>query len=125
VPGLSQFTPRRRKTVSNKSSTKNAERVEHTPGPWAVHFIDRDGKPSLWIYSHDNGTPSRTVVETGALDCWPLSEANAQLIAAAPELLEALEACLADLEHYVSTHGPGPDVRLANAKAAIAKVRGQ
>ena len=50
--------------------------------------------------------------------------ANARLIAAAPELLEALEAVLPDLEHYVATHGPGPDKRLAAARAAIAKARG-
>ena len=40
------------------------------------------------------------------------------------ELLEALEAVLPDLEHYVATHGPGPDKRLAIARAAIAKARG-
>ena len=51
-------------------------------------------------------------------------EANARLIAAAPELLEALEAVLPDLEHYVATHGPGPDKRLAVARAAIAKATG-
>ena len=50
--------------------------------------------------------------------------ANARLIASAPELLEALEAILPDLEHYVATHGPGPDKRLAAARAAIAKAKG-
>jgi len=50
--------------------------------------------------------------------------ANARLIAAAPELLEALEAVIPDLEHYVATHGPGPDKRLAIARAAIAKAKG-
>ena len=47
-----------------------------------------------------------------------------RLIAAAPELLEALEAVLPDLEHYVATHGPGPDKRLALAREAIAKAKG-
>ena len=40
------------------------------------------------------------------------------------ELIDALEAVLPDLEHYVATHGPGPDKRLAIARAAIAKARG-
>ena len=40
------------------------------------------------------------------------------------DLLDALEAVLPDLEHYVATHGPGPDKRLAIARAAIAKARG-
>lgn len=38
--------------------------------------------------------------------------------------IEALEAVVPDLEHYVSTHGPGPDVRLAAFKAALADVHG-
>ena len=50
--------------------------------------------------------------------------ANAMIIAAAPTLLDALEAVIPDLEHYVATHGPGPDKRLAAARAAIAKARG-
>jgi hypothetical protein len=37
------------------------------------------------------------------------------------DLAEALLACLPDLEHYVSTHGPGPDKRLESARAALAK----
>ncbi len=49
------------------------------------------------------------------------SEANARLIAAAPELLEAIIECLPDLEHYVSTHGSGPDKRLTKLNSAIAK----
>lgn len=43
------------------------------------------------------------------------------LILAAPDLLAALADCLPDLEHYASTHGPGPDRRLEAAKAAIAR----
>jgi hypothetical protein len=58
------------------------------------------------------------------VNCGIRSEEYARLIAAAPDLLEALEDCLADLQHYVSTHGPGPDSRLAKAEAAIAKAKG-
>lgn len=36
-----------------------------------------------------------------------------------------LEAVLPDLEHYVSTHGPGPDVRLAAFKEALATTKAQ
>lgn len=49
----------------------------------------------------------------------------AHLIAAAPDLLAALEACLPDLKHYAATHGPGPDRRLEQARAAIAKAKGE
>ena len=90
----------------------------HTPGPWDVepkgsrHFVD--GADGLTVaYLDRAGVRERSEIE-----------ANARLIAAAPELLEALEAVLPDLEHYVATHGPGPDKRLAAARAAIAKAKG-
>ena len=82
---------------------------QHTPGPWTVD--------NQYIHGPD-GIRFLAVAGDGA------GQANARLIAAAPELIEALEAVLPDLEHYVATHGPGPDKRLAIARAAIAKARG-
>lgn len=82
---------------------------QHTPGPWTVD--------NQYIHGPD-GIRFLAVAGDGA------GQANARLIASAPELLEALEAVLPDLEHYVATHGPGPDKRLAIARAAIAKARG-
>jgi hypothetical protein len=35
------------------------------------------------------------------------------------QLLNAARECVADLAHYVSTHGPGPDRRLELLKSAI------
>ena len=109
----------------NKSNTMKTNieapakhRPAHTPGPWDVepkgsrHFVD--GADGLTVaYLDRAGVRERSEIE-----------ANALLIAAAPELIEALEAVLPDLEHYVATHGPGPDKRLAIARAAIAKARG-
>jgi hypothetical protein len=86
----------------------NASTRQHTPGPWGVegsYVHGPDGKRFLAVASDGEG------------------QANARLIAAAPALLEALEACLPDLEHYVATHGPGPDKRLAIARAAIARAK--
>lgn len=40
------------------------------------------------------------------------------------DLLEALRECLPDLEHYVSTHGPGPDRRLDRLRGALAAFEG-
>ena len=40
---------------------------------------------------------------------------------ALPDLLEACQNVINDLKHYVSTHGPGPDKRLEDLQAAIAK----
>ena len=93
-------------------------RPAYTPGPWDVeskgsrHFVD--GADGLTVaYLDRAGVRERSEIE-----------ANARLIASAQELIDALEAVLPDLEHYVATHGPGPDKRLAAARAAIAKARG-
>ena len=89
----------------------------HTPGPWTIlpntpHFVRA-------MHPAEGMQPVATVYHfDGEL------AANAMLIAAAPTLLDALEAVIPDLEHYVATHGPGPDKRLAIARAAIAKARG-
>lgn len=103
----------------------------HTPGPWRVkqtgftYFRDLTILGEDW---HGEETPVAAALVRNALHPYGRAdkaraeiEANARLIASAPELLEALDACLPDLEHYVATHGPGPEKRLALARAAIAK----
>ena len=51
-------------------------------------------------------------------------EANATLIAAAPELLEALECLIHDVECEIEPHGRMIDA-FSNAKNAIAKAKGE
>ena len=67
---------------------------KHTPGPWIVsadplHFYSLTtvigGKESL----QKNGPPQQMIVQVGGFAEWQEAEANARLIAAAPELLEA------------------------------------
>ena len=112
------------KTITEVPATTSPA---HTPGPWSLSpSFDRverrvqhgDTPPLVW------GIASG--INSAHPDYLPRAEqiANARLIASAPELLEALEAVLPDLEHYVATHGPGPDKRLAIARAAIAKAKG-
>lgn len=82
--------------------------LKHTPGPWEVaggHIIGAR-------------------VETGSLavvaECpvWhPHLDANLAVIAAAPELLEALQ-------FVMSAHGEQLDTAFAQAQAAIAKATG-
>lgn len=88
--------------------------THHTPGPWGIKV-----EPDMFII-----TAPRLEYASEICAC-PNSNAidmrNAHLIAAAPDLLLAMQECLPDLEHYVRTHGPGPDVRLAKARAAITK----
>ena len=80
---------------------------KHTPGPWEVHK-SRTGK-EMWI----NGGGA-TVCDTGDLAAYPLSDADVRLIAAAPELLDALKAAVMGDPAWVS-----------EAKIAIAKAEGR
>ena len=82
----------------------------YTPGPWeACGCTIYSGETRIgqtWDADHD-GLPT------------PEMEANARLIAAAPDLLTALEGLLADWERV---HGPVPADH--ETRAAIAKARG-
>lgn len=52
------------------------------------------------------------------------AEANMALLLAAPRLLAACKEAIPDLAHYVAKHGPGPDRRLDDLRAAIAQAEG-
>ena len=71
--------------------------TQHTPGPWTVEMINNDAA-RIW-------GPNNTFVA----ECWRPhgkaypTKANANLIAAAPELLEALEECLDSWQYGEST----------------------
>lgn len=100
--------------------------TKHTPGPWSVLYSSnvypsihgKDSAPVATLYAH---TPNRC-----EHDVFDNSEANARLIAAAPELFEALEYSLNTLTVVLNDT---PDVGLLNIKAkienAIAKARGE
>jgi len=81
---------------------------QHTPGPWRAkgHCIETEEYSFNWVAS----------VQTSNVPEW---EANARLIAAAPELLEALQAVVA-LPGFEPAEPYGKIVR-----AAIAKATGQ
>jgi hypothetical protein len=112
----------------------------HTPGPWAwsPHYKTGDGRATWSLIGSQDGY--------GILSCdgdenspqGLNDEANARLIAAAPELLEALIALLPHVEHHdicgdhdaynhadVHTCGCGPEAAVEHARAAIAKARGE
>ena len=78
---------------------------EHTPGPWEAVAVDA-GHYVVWD-SQGNVLGRRLYPE------------DARLIAAAPELLAALERVVYDLEPYVTAS------HLQPARAAIAKARGK
>ena len=83
---------------------------EHTEGPWRFRR-DEIGKR---IGSIDKADGSEVITN---VEYW-IKESNANLIAAAPDLLEALEKIVLEFEGYASD---GLDLAIA----AIAKARGE
>lgn len=84
--------------------------TKHTPGPWEMRGPCASGRYSVihngpLFYVGDAGEPGD-------------GEANARLAAAAPELLEALQAIVENQGNLFPTDW-------ANARAAIAKATGQ
>jgi hypothetical protein len=91
-------------------------KAQHTPGPWEP-WVGHDGYcfvPSFRCPSPPGGFEPKSEEQQAWVD--------ADLIAAAPELLEACEA-LVDMYGEVAPYGQSPVV--LNARAAIAKARGE
>lgn len=86
----------------------------HTPGPWLVGEEADDG--TIDIVS--DARPYVCEVIPGAVDKWTRS--NALLIAAAPDLLEALKGMIVSYELEASPLNPA----LLKARAALAKATG-
>ena len=67
--------------------------MTHTEGPWEVWTITDTGLPG--IVAHNGPTVAEVTKWTSAGNSNPeVMQANARLIASAPELLEALDALL-------------------------------
>lgn len=121
--------------------------MRHTPPPWTVQpvhpyeiedgtvIVDWDAEPQLWAIWHryrdeQNRRVSQPIADVGLIstrrdEC----QANAHLIAAAPELLEGGKIALGIVESMVASgqlalRGHlGRDI--ANLREAIAKATGQ
>lgn len=83
---------------------------KHTPGPW---IWDIHGEEV--VVANERLEPVASLPEQ-----WDNQEANARLIAAAPELLTELQECV----EYIKAHG-GPRSLVGLAEKAIAKAKGQ
>ena len=93
-------------------------KAQHTPGPWVVFPA-----PGLDIGSISWGFVASCTLRPSPEEM----KANAALIAAAPELLAALEAILARVESGEGMGGKflgGPPLPIREARAAIAKAGG-
>lgn len=87
--------------------------TKHTPGPWKYVFLREDSIISiqevrpLTEEEMDRGDDPSICGIHGVSGISDLDKANARLIAAAPELLEALKrvACACDTASCVLSHG--------------------
>jgi hypothetical protein len=115
------------KHIPNKSSST------HTPGPWTPCFTIYDGaKTSFHIAAFPHGS-CKPVAECAQplstmIDHWTSAEieANAHLIAAAPELLNSLQEVVRICEEmrYIVGLGKNQLERIERAKSVIAEAKG-
>ena len=98
--------------------------TKHTPGPWSSASLDQDSN-HLEVFAGTTDGEQVAVVKGHDLSTGKYYEAiaNARLIAAAPELLEALEETSAALLQYFSGVGSKVDAktRYELARTAIVK----
>jgi hypothetical protein len=110
------------------------QKSKHTPGPWYFNVggwcVDQGG---IWTSDQDDIAYLNYEVcgpdDDGFADPFAAT-ANAHLIAAAPDLLEALELVVMEEDWYDASRdgmdwkGP-PPVWLRRVRAAIAKAKGE
>lgn len=91
--------------------------AKHTPGPWEIDwYICREGNEELWRVPRSIG-PAHVDHNHWAGKHIAVDEANARLIAAAPDLLFQLQAAA----NYIDTlGGVSTSYRAAIAKAEAA-----
>ena len=94
---------------------------KHTPGPWNIGSSDLPvSRMSIHCKGHKDSCHSTValMVSRGAIGISHDEEfANARLIAAAPDLLEALKGLMALSDHRVDLRDAAKDARAAIAKA--------
>ena len=99
--------------------------TKHTPGPWDVRTIDE----SIGSVDAADGSAVAQAQMRGTLTCHNHEErrANTRLIAAAPDLLEALLESTSELEALMKDKAfyQGGQNILDRARAAIAKATGE
>lgn len=106
--------------------------TKHTPGPWIAsrgqHSPKSKDRSCFWVVNQaDDGREDLMpricdAIAPEGFDGFQQGEANARLIAAAPELLEACQAAFAELANDPTWHVSF--LRLDVLRAAIAKAAG-
>ncbi len=93
--------------------------TQHTQGPWSVQDIAAPGRVEKWVWS--DKTPVCKVTIGNA----EIAQANARLIAAAPDMLAALQELLATCEMNLDDLEEDTINAITTALAAIKKAKGE
>ena len=105
--------------------------MNHTPGPWILRACSTNcnsGRRTLYVMNSlpdiDGKCVANVIAGPTSNPAW---DANACLIAAAPDMLAACKELLAEVEHAIRQAGYDPDNResITQARAAIAKAEGR
>ncbi len=101
--------------------------MSHTPAPWGYVY---DGS-SVWSVGREDDPQDARIAAVQKCshgeDGWHEAAWNAQLIAAAPDLLNALKMLLGDIQDYqrINNLGGEDNHSQVTARAAIAKAEGR
>ena len=87
--------------------------MSHTPGPWTVD--SQNGQ--LWIVGDPRDNARTIVAQMMSANVTPATDANARLIAAAPDMLAALQWAMEHAEWSNDIETGTDPIRLAIAKA--------
>lgn len=100
--------------------TETREEISHTPGPWMVNK-DNDQIGDVWAVNPNIPVAQAQMIGSLRFPDHKQREANTHLIAAAPELLAACKALIANTQHgdpgHIDYSQAVPMARKAIAKA--------
>lgn len=100
--------------------------AQHTPGPWKTGRLHKPSKFAI-MTANEAGPMQMIIAYTDYLSVntsYEIQEANAKLIAAAPELLAELETAVLRIELANAEGNPILSAWLPDARKAIARAKG-
>jgi hypothetical protein len=113
-----------RECAENLEAAQKRAKAAHTPGPWESRKGGTPGYSRIIAGNRHVATAWADARQDGAIVERLAHDANACLIAAAPDMLAALESCVSMLDAYTQgDHTGRPWLRLA--ELAIARAKGE